>query len=652
MDSQVIAKIYSFGAFRLDTARRLLQRNTGATVPLTPKACELLLLLVENQGQLLTKPELMNRLWPDSFVEEGNLTQTISVLRKALGENPRQHQYIVTVPGQGYRFVAAVNAAEEGADEGKWGKILLEESSAPEARPSDSEATLQVAHFKNESPVKNASSQPKTRLLWLAVPLVVLLAVGAYWFFPRPQPVGLRDIKTIAVLPFEDLSVEQTEKYLGVSLADALTNKFGELQEITVRPTRSVLKYADNRADVGQIGRELQVDAVLDGRIQHVGERVRISVQLIRTSDNATLWTGNFDDQFTNFFAVQDSISQKVAQSLAVQMSEKDRTRFSRRTTENAAAYQDYLRGRYLWNQRTAESLNKAAAQFEQAMQKDPSFALAYAGLANCYVLLAEYHAVAPHDIFPKAKTVISQALELDDQSAEAYAALGYMQAFYEWDYPSAEASFKRAIDLNPSYATAYQWYSELLVALGRFDEFHAHIERAIEIDPVSPVMLAVLAAFYDLVGDYENEIKQARKILELDPNFAYGHFYLGMGYERKGLDAEASETLAQTMTLFGEPPECAEEVRAAFRRGGLRGWWQKRLEQIETRPHLKYFQPSFKAMVQIRLGDKEGTLASLNRAFQVRDRNLILLKYEPRFAPLRDDPRFQELLREMKLNG
>ncbi len=415
-----------------------------------------------------------------------------------------------------------------------------------------------------------------------------------------------------------------------------------------MRPSRSVSKYAESREDASKIGRELQVDAVLDGRIQHVGERLRLSVQLIRTVDNVTIWTENFDDEFTNFFAVQDSISQKVVKSLALQLDENERHKFNRHGTENAAAYQEYLRGRYFWNKRTADNLQKAIEHFDQAIEKDPNFALAYTGLADSYQLLAEYSAAAPHEAFPKAKAAVKKALEIDDQSAEAHTALAYSQAFYDWDWTGAEKSFKRAIELNTNYATAHQWYAEFLVAMGRFEESRAEFERALELDPVSPIILTDLAALYDQIGNAEQEIEQSRRVIEIDPNFAYGYFYLGLGYERKGMDAEASETLAKTMLLFGEPPECADEVRAAFAKNGIKGWWQKRLEQIETRPHLKNFQAYHKALVKIRLDDKEGTLEALNQAFGRKDRLVIHAKYEPRFEPLRPDPRFQDLLRRM----
>ena len=343
------SKIYEFEEFRLDAkSHRLFRRESGKLVPLTPKAVELLLVLVESRGRILSKDELLDTVWGNSFVEESNLSQTIFVLRKTLGENTKEPRFILTAPSRGYQFIAPVK------------EIHSEDEILGESFLSDIRQSSEI-----QNPKSKVQSSKSVEFLWLAIPMILVLAFGIYWFYPTAKPATVSEIKTIAILPFEDLSAEQKEKYLGVSLADALVNKLGGLKQIVVRPTNSVLKYADNRHDAQKIGRELQVDAVLDGRIQRDGERLRVSVQLIRTSDNAMIWTENFDDKFTNFFDVQDSISRKVVSSLAVRMDENERRRFDRRGTENAEAYQDYLRGRFFWNKRTGENFQKAIGYFK-----------------------------------------------------------------------------------------------------------------------------------------------------------------------------------------------------------------------------------------------------------------------------------------------
>ncbi|MGI8786427.1 MAG: winged helix-turn-helix domain-containing tetratricopeptide repeat protein [Pyrinomonadaceae bacterium] len=631
------SRIYEFDEFRLDAkSHRLFRRESNELVPLTPKAVELLLVLVESKGRILSKDELLDTIWGNSFVEESNLSQTIFVLRKTLGENTKEPRFILTAPNRGYQFIAQV---KEINSEDK----ILEESFLSENQPPKiSDFGLQIPNPKSE--IRNPKS------LWLAVPIVLLLAFGIYWFYPTAKPVTVREIKSIAVLPFEDSSAGQTEKYLGVSLADALVNKFSGLKQITVRPTRTVSKYADSRSEASVIGRELQVDAVLDGRIQRVGERIRVSVQLVRTSDNAAIWTENFDDQFTNFFAMQDSISQKVVQSLALKMNEKERERFNRQGTENAEAYQEYLRGRYFWNKRTGVDLKKAIEYFEQATQKDQNFALAYAGLADCYILLPEYGAATTQESFSKAEYAIEKALELDDQSVEVYTALGYKQAFYDWDWKSAEQSFKRSLELNPNYATAHQWYAEYLAELGKFDEAHNQFALAMQIDPTSPIIINSDAHVYFIERKYDQSIAQLQKCIELDPNFGFCYSNLAFAYEEKEMFADAMAAHIKAITLWNEPRDAVVELEQAFAKNGIKGFWQTRLEQFKTYPHLKNYPAESQAFCYAKLGDKEHALEWLNLSFQQRERYLTTVRLSPVFDLLRDEPRFQELRRQMGL--
>ncbi len=624
------SRIYEFGEFQLDAkSHRLFRRESGEIVQLTPKAVELLLVLVQNKGRVLTKDELLDTVWGNSFVEESNLSQTIFVLRKTLGDNTKEPRFIVTAPNRGYQFIASVTEINS---EDK----ILDASFLPDIHQFEAE----------RSETTNRGQRPN--LLFFAVPIVLLLAFGVYWFYPTAKPATLREIRSIAVLPFEDLSVEPNEKYLGLSLADALVNKFTGLKQLTVRPTRTVAKYADSHDDASKIGSDLQVDAVLDGRIQRVGDRVRVSVQLVRTSDNVTIWTENFDDNFTNFLAIQDSISLKVVASLAFSLDDKEREKLNRNGTVNEEAYQEYLLGRFYWNKRTIESLQKAIGHFEQAIQKDPKYALAYTGLADSYQLLPEYNAATTEESFPKAKVAAQKALEIDGELAEAYTSLAYTQAFFEWDWPGAEQSFKRAIDLNPNYATTHQWYAEFLTDMGRFDEAHVQLDRATQIDPVSPIIAsAVEASFYDQ-RKYDDAIAAGRKCIELDANFAYCYVSLGFAYEQKGMNAEAVDSIAKAMTLFGEPVEHATEVKVAFTNGGIRGFWKKRIELVETKPYLKSFPAQGKAFIYARIGDKEKALEWLNKSYQRRERFLTTARITPDFDSLRDDPRFQEMIRKM----
>ena len=657
MNQQSSTVIFAFGAFRLDVTHRLLLRDTGQSVPLTPKATELLLILVESEGRLLTKAELMNKLWPESFVEEGNLTQTVSLLRKALGDNPQQHQYIVTVPGRGYRFVAEVHMAQvRESEEDKWDETLLEESSAPQAQPEISNAKSQIANFKTASPkpIETASPKlkPKIRLFWLAVPLVALLALGIFLFYQKTKPAELGAIKTIAILPFQNTGAHTDQEYLGQGLAEVLITKLSRVRTIIVRPTSSVVKFAEASPNPQKIGSELNVEAIVTGRVQRIDDKIRVTAQLVRTSDGATLWADTFDDKFTNIFALQDSISMRVTESLAVKLGQDERRQLAKNYTANTEAFQFYLHGTYLWSKRTPETLLNAIREFEKAKEIDPNYALAYIGLSNCYVVLSNYGVMTPHEAFPKAKEYIKKALEIDEQLAEAHAALAEMQVYYDWNWTEAEKSFKRSLELNPNYATTHQWYAEFLFDMRRFDESFAEYDRAMQIEPRALIILTSHAARFLYLRQYDKVIELTGKIHEIDPNYGYSYYHLGLAYEQKGMDKETAEAFYKTMTLLGEPPDCVEEVRAAFNKGGLRHFWEVRLRQFETRPHLKNYPPAGVASIHARLGNKEKTLELLEQGYQKRDPWMVTLNIHVHFDLVADDPRFQDLLRRMNFTN
>lgn len=619
--------IYEFGVFRLDTqSRRLFRHGEKRSVSLTPKAVEVLMVLVQNRSRLVTKDELLDTVWAGSFVEESNLTQTVFVLRKTLGDDPKDPQFILTVPNRGYQFIGDVTEVDVGDE-------ILDAGFISEKRPA------------GDVPKQNARSRPIFITLASVIAVAMLIAAG-YRFYPT---AATPEIKTIAILPFEDLSEQQTDRYLGISLADGLARQFGSLKQLTVRPVQSVLKYA-GRADHQAVGRELQVDAVVVGRVQRAADRVRLNIQLVRVVDNSVVWTDIFDEVFTNFFSVQDSMSKRIATSLAVQMDERERQRFEQRGTSDPEAYQAYMRGRYFWNKRTPENLKKAIDEFERATREDPTFARAFSGLADCHQLLPEYWAATPAEAFPKAKAAAIRAIELDGDLAEAHTSLAYTQAFYEWDWRAAEGSFKRALELNPKYSTAHQWYGEYLTAVGRFDTARTHYDAALQIDPTSLILMTEVASVLHVQRNYEAMMEQAKRIIEADPNFAYAYFYLALGYEAKGSLAEAVDAHATMFSLFGEPADVAAEVREAFARDGMRGFWQKRQQQIATRPHLKHFPAFTTALVQLRAGDHEAALRSIKRSIEMREHNVVYSKYLPDLDPLRGDPRFDELLGQIGL--
>jgi len=646
------SKVYEFAEFRLDAkSHRLFRLAGGSPVPLTPKAVELLLVLVRSGGRVVTKDELLEAVWEQSFVEEANLSQTIFVLRKALGENTKAPRFILTVPNRGYQFIATVKEVSPPPDmDGLASENIRVDGAVQSPQPTAHSPQVQSPALEIQISKPDVQSQKTARVIWLAVPLVLLLAFGVYWFYPTAQPATVSEIRSIAVLPFEDLSEGQTEKYLGVSLPDALVKKFSGLRQITVRPTRTVLKYAESREEASTIGRELRVDAVLDGRIQRVGDRVRVSVQLVRTSDNAILWTENFDDDFTNFFAVQDSISQQVVKSLALQLNDTEREQFNRRGTTNLAAYQEYLRGRFFWNKRSADTLHKAIEHFQRASALDPNFAQAHAALAETYVIYNFYAAEYDGDAFPKGRASATRALEIDGELAEAHAALGLVKSQYDFDWDGAEKSYLRAIELNPSYPTARQWYGEFLAFRSRTDESLAQLHKAIELDPTSLSTNSAPALPLLLSQQYQKALDVADKVLEMDANFAIALHYRARALFRLGRQEEAFESDRKAVAASNGSTFFKADLGCLYAKAGRVGEAKKILTDLHQLAKKQRVSPYHFAILYGALNQPEVALEYLRQTVVEHDSFVVTLPFSIAFENLRGDRRFIEILRQANL--
>ncbi len=631
------SKVYEFEEFRLDAkSHRLFLQKSGELVPLTPKAVDLLLFLVKNRGKVLTKDELLDNVWGNSFVEESNLSQTIFVLRKSLGENTKKPRFILTSQGLGYQFIADVREKAAGDE-------ILEDSflsGASKDRDSTNPANDSEANSKT----------PVSKLKWLAVPIFVLVAFAIYWFYPSAIPASASEIKTIAVLPFEDLSDGKSDRYLGVSLTDALVNRFGGLKKIIVRPTRTVLKYADDQKDPSVVGRELIVDAVLDGRIQRTGDRLRISVQLIRISDSAVIWTENFDEEFTNFFDVQDSISLKVVNALALELDPSERENFNRRGTSDAIAYQEYLRGRFFWNKRTADDFQIAVEHFKKAIELDPNFAQAHSALAETYVLVNLYGTKHDPNAFPIARNAAEKALELNGNLAEAHAALAQVKMQYDYDWAGTENEYLKAVELNPNNATVRQWYGEFLALSGKIDESILQMKKAGELDPVSLSTNNALALPLIRGNQTDKALEVIEKVLEMDANFPWAHHYRCRVFLQKGDREKSVETCQKAFDISNQSIFMKSNLAYAFARAGNPNGARKILSELTEKSQKDYVSPYNFAIIHNALGDSDRTFKYLNQAIDERDFLIISLKGDTIFRNLHNDARFTETLRRVNL--
>jgi DNA-binding winged helix-turn-helix (wHTH) protein/TolB-like protein len=699
-------QLYEFGEFRLEAEERVLLRK-GKPVTLTPKALETLLVLVENGGRLVNKEDLIKAVWADTFVEEANLARNIWTLRKALGDDEANHRYIETVPKRGYRFVAPVTRVpiedtEVLIQRRVRARIVSEEletseeprSASPvahtEAQPIESVAAKKqladrsadivmerhtiariVTEEEEEANARSESEpafEPKAllargekdkevnRIRRLALGAVVVLLVGLTlaltypWGLLKSQGTQTRaTVRSLAVLPFKPIGAGDEDEYLGLGMADALITKLSNIREINVRPTSAVRKYRAQDQDPVAAARELGVEAVIEGSVQKVGEQVRVTVQLVSVRDGTPLWGQKFDEQFTDIFAVQDQISEQVARALTLSLSSAEKELLTKHYTENSEAYQLYLKGRFFWNKRTVEGLKKGISYFNEAVEKDPSYALAYVGLADSYSLLSDYSGLLPKQAYPQAKEAAMRALELDERLAEAHATLAFIKAAYDWDWPGAESEYRRAIELNPNYETAHQWYAEYLSGMGRHREAVAEIRRAKEINPLSLIINAVEAWVLYHARDYDQAIAQGQKVVEMDPNFAEVYEYLKRCYDQKGMYREAIAARQMRRKLAGLHAEETAALRDASAATSAGVYWRKRLEQEIEESRREPNTAFDMAEIFAQLGKKDEAFAWLERAYEERYFMMMYLKVAPNLDPRRSDPRFVHLLRRVR---
>jgi DNA-binding winged helix-turn-helix (wHTH) protein/TolB-like protein/Tfp pilus assembly protein PilF len=662
--SNPVNQFYEIGPFRIDVANRLLLRD-GAPLPLTPKAVDTLLALVQHNGQVLNKEELMKLVWPDSVVEEGNLTQNIYLLRKTLSEGSNGRNYIETIPRRGYRFVGDAHEAREEAaaplpaeqtevqaviEEKKTNEWLKESEGAMGQKP--------MAPLRPSAPSLLRHFTTPLRLTGLAAVAIAIIAGLSYLlFFSRPKPPELKaTIESIAVLPFKPLSAEGDSEDLGIGLADAVITRLSNHRQIIVRPTSAVLKYNNLNQDLLAVGRELNVDALLDSRFQRAGENLRVTAQLVSVRDGTPLWADKFDVAGVNPLAAQDAIAESVTRALALKLSGEGQKLLSKRLTTNAEAHQAYLSGLDAWKRRATPALEEAIEHYEQAIRRDPEYAQAHAALANAYALLSfryDTQESKQSEAFPKAKAAAVRALQLNELSAEAHTALAVVKQRYDWDWTGAEKEFKRALELNPNDAPAREMYALYLAAVGRLKESKTEINRALELDSLSLQINRGLGEILYFAREYEQAIEQLRRTLKMDPDdqqaFA-AHRLLGWIYLHRGLPDRALEEFIEALRLQRADSTWLSTLRQAYAAAGMQGYWRKWLEMHQSRIQRGRLNPFYLAQIYAFLGETEQAFAYLGKAYEDRSVRPAVLQFNPNFDCLRDDPKYEALRRRLAL--
>jgi DNA-binding winged helix-turn-helix (wHTH) protein/tetratricopeptide (TPR) repeat protein len=634
-----VKHLYEFGPFQLDPPERLLLCD-GHPVPIPPKAFDLLVYLVERGGHLVEKDELLKTIWRGSIVEEGNLSVTVSFLRKALNDDRGLHKYIETVSKRGYRFVAEVRRVGEAEL-----MATLIHADEPGGAGQEGPGKVQVSPVAFKAPAVT----PETTLRWKILPAVVALGVflilvrmavrrGAN---PAQEAATLR---SLAVLPFQTLGAKGADEYLGLGMADALITKLGNTGKIIVRPTSAIQKYADKELSPQVAGLEQGVDAVLDGRIQRASDRVRLTVQLIRVRDGVQLWGESFDKEFTDIFALEDSLSERVAQSIPLKLTGEETRRFIKRSTERPDAYEAYVKGRYFWNKRTEIGMRRGLEYFHQAIALDPTFAEAYVGVADSYGTLGLYAMLPPKEAFPAAKEAAKRALEMDDGLAEAHASLGFIHFYYDWNATDAIAEFRRALADNPNYAMAHSWYSENLAAMGRFQESVAEAQHAMEDDPLSLIIGSNAGWTLSLAGKSDEAIEVLKKAIDIDPGFPRTHFRLGRAYAQKKSYELAIAELERAVNLSTGDACYKGSLGYVYAISGRENQARKVLQDLQSRLGQPYVPSYAIALVYAGLGENDHAMSWLQRAFDDRSTSMVYLRLDPELSSLHSDPRFEQL--------
>ena len=459
-----------------------------------------------------------------------------------------------------------------------------------------------------------------------------------------------KSINSLAVLPLVNASADPNAEYLSDGITESIINSLAQLPKLRVMARSTVFRYKGREVDPKEVGRNLNVRAVLVGRVLRLDNRLVIKTELVDTTDGAQLWGEQYNLSPSDILAVQEEIAIKISEKLQVKLTAQEQKRVIKRYTENNEAYEAYLKGRYYWNKRTAEGFKKGIEYFQQAIEKDQYYALAYAGLADSYILLATYNILPPTDAIPKARMAAMKALEIDDKLAEAHISLATIEGEHEWNWSIADKEFKQAIKINPNYAIAHQWYGEYLVVMGRFDEALAGIKRAHQLDPLSLVVNLALGDVFYYTRRYDEAIEQYQKTLEIDSNFAWAHSWLGSAYLQKALYAEAIAELENARELSGREPLIVAWLGYAFALAGEKDKARDMLDELKERSKREYISPYYLAILYAGLDEKDQAFEYLEKAYEERTSWLLRLKAEPKFDSLRSDQRFADLLHRVGL--
>lgn len=625
--------VYEFGRFMLDPQERTLFAD-GIPLHLPAKEFETLLLLVEHNGQALTKEQMISAVWEDAFVEEGNLAKQVSRLRKILEEDGEK--YIETIPKHGYRFSAEL--IRSNVERGN--TIILQKR------------TVRRLSFESETEpatdrlaLRSSGSRSFGKRTWILLGVVLIAAASGLWYWKGQGASTVTKKNAIAILPIRSLTADESERIFAAGIGDALITKLASLREIAVRPGSSVSQFTKESRDPALIGKDLDVQSVLDGTLLQTEGKLRLNLRLIDSQTGVQIWSEKFDSVAGSVFDLEDTVSEKVARAIMPTLTDQ---RVTKRFTENAAAYDDFIKGRYFLAKRTTDGFNHAIKYFDDAAKKDPQYSLAYTGLADCYILLGVWGASPPNDVFPKAQAAARRALSIDPELAEALVSLAFVEWVNGWDFKQAEKDFQHAIELNPNYATAHHWYSYYLVSQKRHEEAILEITRARELE--GPLTLSVntdIGEIYSWAGRYDEAEKYLRDVLTIEPNYAIAHQVLGINLIKQHRLGEAIAELETARRLEAEPRVLAA-LGNAYAAAGHKERAIALMDELETISSQRYVSQFSRAVILAGLGEKQDALNCLDNALTERSDTMAIINVYPLLDDLHDEPRFLALTRSI----
>jgi TolB-like protein/DNA-binding winged helix-turn-helix (wHTH) protein/tetratricopeptide (TPR) repeat protein len=629
-----------FGLFELDLRSGELWKQ-GRKIRLEGQPVQILIYLLERSGELVTRDELRERLWPaDTYVNfEHGLNAAVKRLRRALNDSAENPRFVETLPRRGYRFLAPVESVRADEDIPVVTEVPPEKPvSAPEEPPhSEDDHTLEPVHW--------LLAHKKS-----AFALLLVLAIFMAWML-RPKNNQSPVIRSLAVLPLENLSGDPSQDYFSDGMTDELITELGQISGLRVISRTSVMTYKGARKPLPQIARELNVDTVVEGTVRRSGNQVRITAQLIEAPADKHLWAQSYEGDVRQTLTLQRQVARAIAEEIHIELTSHERDVLKSVKAVNPDAYEAYLKGRYFWNKRTADGMKKAIDYFNQAIEKDPNYAQAYAGLTDAYALAGDwkYGVLAPKEAYPRAKAAAIRAIELDNTLGEAHISLAFCLDGFDWNFASAGKEFTRGIELSPGYATGYEWYGWHLASLGRNDEAVAEVKKAASLDPLSLIISSDLAEELLIAHRYDEATEQARKAINMDSFFAPAHYVLGQALVQKHMYQEAIAELQRAVELSEGSTAFAANLAYAYALSGKRNEAIKILNDLKNRSQNGFSNAPEIALVYVGLDQKDQATSWLEKAFEERFSPWVLMR--PAFDPLRSDPRFQDLLRRIGLN-